>query len=235
MSKRMEVATFGRAITIPGVVVSRSALVFERVDVATLEAVGAFLEAVDGSAAWWWGDYLLARCGYDLGKDEKDQGYAFDEVTREEKQKQYTAQYAAIAGKEAKTLRHYRSAAKFYNSSRRRDELSWAHHMEAKEGSGGDPAMADEWLDRAVAKGWTTGQLRAAIKASKRAASEPDEPMPQLVLPMEVVECRRYATAAITRVDAMDVGERRALLAELAPVLALATALAKSLESERAA
>lgn len=235
MSKRMEVATFGRAITIPGVVVSRSALVFERVDVATLEAVGAFLEAVDGSAAWWWGDYLLARCGYDLGKDEKEQGYAFDAATCEEKQKQYTAQYAAIAGKAVRTLWQMRWVAKFYNSSSRLEELSWAHHLEAMAGAGGDVARAQEWLDRAKAKGWTKGQLRAAIKASKRAASEPDEPMPQLVLPMEVVECRRYATAAITRVDAMDVDERRALLAELAPVLALATALAKSLESERAA
>ncbi|HEY1109372.1 MAG TPA: hypothetical protein VGE76_12085 [Opitutaceae bacterium] len=226
MSKRMEVATFGRAITIPGVVVSKTALVFERVDAPTLEAVGAFMEAVDGSAAWWWGDLLVARCGYDLREAEKELGYALDEVSREEKQKQYTSQYAAIAGKEAGTLWHYRGVAKFYDSCSRLQELSWAHHFEAKVGSGGDLAVAQEWLERARAKSWTKGQLRAAIKASKRAAQEPDEPMPQMVLPMEVVECRRYATATLPRVTTMEEKEARMLLAELAPVLALAQALA---------
>lgn len=235
MSKRNEVQVFQRAIAIPGVRVSRTGLVFERLDEESLVAAGSFLQAVDAYSAWWWGDLLAAYCGYNVERDEREAGSKYDEITRGEKLKQYAARYSAICGKEPKTLWHWKACADFYNSSRRREELSWSHHMEAMEGSDGDAAVADNWLDMAIANHWSRSELRAAIRRSKRAATEPEEPMPQLVLPMEVVECRRYATAALTRVHAMERSEAEALLAELAPVLALANALAQRVKQEEAA
>lgn len=232
MSKKNELVVFDRSIAIRGVKFGRTGLTFEEVDEGVLVEVGAFLQAVDACCAWWWGDFLAAYCGYNVKKDENDAGSQYDEIVRSEKLKQYTARYSLICDREAKTLKHWRSVSDFYNSSRRRDELSWTHHVEAKDGCDGDPSKADDWLDLAIKHKWSVGQLRAAIRTSKRAEIEPDEPMPQLCLPMELVQCRRYAVTAINRVDRMDEKEAQALLAELKPVLAFAAALATRISNE---
>lgn len=230
MSKKTEfevMERIGRSITVSGVQVTRTGLVFERVDERALHEAGAFLQTVDACSAWWWGDYLAAYCGYEVRAEEVEHG-AMDEITKGERLKQYTARYAAIAGKEPKTLWHYLSTCRFYaNSSRRREELTFSHHVEAKEGADGDEAVADTWLDAAVQNRWSHSELRAAIRKTKRAAQEPDEPMPQTLLPMELVACRRYASAHIGSVENMDVEEARAHLAELAQVHAYIIALTR--------
>jgi hypothetical protein len=226
MSEQTKLRVFERSIAIPGCRFQRSALLFDRVDGETLVAAGAFLQSVDACAAWWWGDFLAAYCGYEL-KAEEDENGALDELTRQDRLKQYSARYATISGKEPKTLWHWKSAADFYNSSRRREELSWSHHIEAQGGSSGDKAVADGWLDKAVEHRWSVSELRAAIRREKRALTEPDEPLPQLVLPMELVEARRYASAAIKRVDDMAIDEARALLVELMPIVKFAHAIAE--------
>lgn len=225
MSEQTKLRVFEQAIAILGCRFSQNALTFTKVDDETLVSAGAFLQAVDACSAWWWGDFLAAYCGYRLKRDEQDGG-AMDELTKAEKIKQYGAHYAAICGKDAKTLYGWRGVAECYNLSRRREELSWSHHIEAKDGSDGDHAVADNWLDLAIKNGWSVSQLRAAIRRDKRASTEPEEPMPQLVLPMELVHARRYAVTAIKRVDAMDLVEIDALLAELAPILQLTQSLA---------
>lgn len=225
MSKRTEVVAFERSIVIPGARFTKSGLTLERVDEETLIAVGAYLQAVDACAAWWWGDFLAAFCGFRLKVDEKDAGQAFDELTKQDRMRNYGAQYAGISGKEPKTLWHWKGVAEFYESSRRREDLSWCHHVEAKEGSGGDKAVADDWLDLAQKHGWSRSELRAAIRRQKRAEQEPDEPLPQMILPMELVQARRYASTAIKRIDDMELEEARALLAELTPLLQFAAAL----------
>lgn len=226
MSKRTELVAFERSIVIPGCRFTKSGLIIDRVDEETLVAVGAYLQAVDACAAWWWGDFLAAFCGFRLKADEKDAGQKFDELTKQERLRNYGAQYASICGKEPKTLWHWKGVAEFYESSRRREDLSWTHHVEAKDGSGGDKAVADNWLDLAEKNRWGVSELRAAIRRQKRAEQEPDEPMPQMILPMELVQARRYASTAIKRVDDMELDEARALLAELTPVLLFASALA---------
>lgn len=229
MSKRTEVAVFERTISVPGVRFAKNALTFERVDEGTLVATGAFLQAVDECAAWWWGDFLAEYCGWSLKKDERDAGSKFDALTAVEKLKHYTARYAAIAGKEPKTLSMWKSVSEAFKSSRRREDLTWSHHAEAKFGSGADEAVADNWLDLAEKHRWSVSQLRAAMRKQARSEQEPEEPLPQLVLPMELVQARRYATTAIGRVTDMDEEEAKALFVELTPVMQFWQALGQRL------
>lgn len=225
MSKRTELGVFERTIAIPGVRVTRTGMRFERVDEETLCAAGAFLQAVDGCAAWWWGDYLAEYCGYELRAEEDEHGQ-LDEITRGDRLKQYTNKYAAIAGKEPKTLWQYLWISRFYDSSCRQEELTWTHHVEATVGADGDLAKAQEWLDLAKLKSWSAADLRGAIRKTKRSAlDEQDGPAAQSLLPMELIACRRYASAKLPSVVDMDLAAAKAQLAELQPVLAYATAL----------
>lgn len=226
MSKRTEVGVFESAIAIPGCRFTRNALIFEgTVDEQTLKAAGAFLQAVDACAAWWWGDFLVAYCGYSLKKQEREEGVS-DQITREERLKQYTAHFAQVCGREPSTLYIWRAVAEFFNFERRRSKLSYAHHHEAMWGSGRDkPDVADKWLDLAIEHSWSKSELRAAIRRAARAAGEPEEPMPAIVHPLEMVAARRYAVMAMKRVDAMSKDEVEMLLMELAPLVQLAKEL----------
>lgn len=227
MSKQNELRVFEKSIAIPSVRFTRTALEFDRVDEGTLVEAGAFLQAVDACSAWWWGDFLAAYCGYNLKQEEKEHVAQFDELTRADKLKQYSAKYSDICGKDLSTLTHWKGVANFYNFGRRRPELSWTHHREAKEGSDEDPAIADNWLDLAIKHNWSASQLRAAIRRKKRALLEPDEPLPQLLLPMEVVECRAWASATLSRVPDMDLKEATALLREMEMIIQVAAALTR--------
>lgn len=227
MSTKNLARVMERNIAVSGVRFTRTGLAFDKVDEATLVEAGAFLQAVDACSAWWWGDFLKEYCGFRLKAEIGNE--AIDEITREQKLRNYGAHYSSICGREPKTLWHWKGVADFYESSRRREDLSHTHHVEARDGSDGDKAVADNWLDQASANGWSASELRAAIRRSKRQEQEPDEPLPQLVLPMEIVECRRYAAATLQRVPTMEAAEAQALLAELEPVLAFAAALARRL------
>jgi hypothetical protein len=229
MSKTGELEVMDRMIAIEGVRVTRTAMVFTSVDEAALRRAGLFLQSVDACAAWWWGDFLAAYCGYEI-KAEEDEHGPMDELTKGDRLKQYSAKYAVIANKEPKTLAHYRSAARFYNSSRRREELTWSHHVEAQHAANGDEAVADNWLDLASKHSWSHSDLRAAIRKAKRAEeAEPDLPEAQSLLPMELTNCRRWASAALHRVPDMEEKEARAYLAELEQVHALIVALTRRL------
>ena len=232
MSKKTELGVFQNSIAIPGVRFTRTALEFDRVDKDTLVQTGAFLQAVDACSAWWWGDFLVAYCGYELKAEESENGVA-DEITRGEKEKQYAAQYALICDREAKTLWHWRGVAKAFNSSRRREELSHGHHIEAQQGSNGDGAIADHWLDLAEKHRWSVSQLRAAIRKAKRKESdEEEEPMPQMILPMELIGCRVWAIRAKDKAQSIEIDEAAAILREMQPILDYAAILAERVKSE---
>jgi ribosomal protein L20 len=227
MSKKTELAVFEKTIAIAGVRVTRTAMEFATTDAETLRDAGAFLQAVDACSAWWWGDFLAAYCGYEI-KAEEDENGPMDELTRGDKLKQYSAKYAVIANREPKTLWQYLWVARFYNSSCRQEQLTWTHHVEATVGADGDLAKAQEWLDAAIKHRWSSSELRAAIRKAKRAdEADADGPEAQSLLPIELTNCRRWASAAIHRVDDMDVEEARAHLAELEQVHAYIVALTR--------
>lgn len=222
MSKSAELEVMENMIAIEGVRPTRTALVFTKVDEGTLRRAGLFLQSVDACAAWWWGDFLAAYCGYEIKAEEdelREQGKTqLDEITRSERLKQYSARYAVISGKEPKTLWQYLWIARFYNSSCRQEELTWTHHVEATVGAEGDLAKAQGWLDAAVKNRWSASELRAAIRKTKRHAQGEDEgPAAQTLLPIEVVHVDRWSSAMTQqRVQEMTTEEAKALLLRLA-------------------
>ena len=77
---------------------------------------------------------------------------------------QYTSRYrhaVEIVGLNYQTLRNYAWVARRFDLSRRRDNLSFQHHMEVAKLP---PAEQDRWLDLATEHGWTTSQLRRQIR-----------------------------------------------------------------------
>ena len=77
---------------------------------------------------------------------------------------QYTSRYrraVEIVGLNYQTLRNYAWVARRFELSRRRDNLSFQHHMEVAKLP---PAEQDQWLDMATKHGWTTSQLRRQIR-----------------------------------------------------------------------
>jgi hypothetical protein len=229
MSKRTELQVMEQTIAIPGVRFTRTSMIFERLEEATLVAAGAFLQAVDECGAWWRGDHLAAYCGYNIGLEEKENGRAFDELTKQDKLKQYTSRYATTWNREPKTLHGYLAMSRFYNLDCRQSELSWSHHWEAAVGARGegDLATAQNWLDLAMKHRWSVSELRAAIRNAKRAEAATAEPAAQMLLPVELVNCRRFVCAHIASVADMDIEDARAQLAELEQVHAYIVALTR--------
>lgn len=93
---------------------------------------------------WWVGDWLqygAARWG-----------------------EKYT-EAARITGYDVKTLRNIAYVAKQFDSSRRRDNLTWTHHAEV---AALPSEQQDEWLDRAVILRLSPGDLRLELRASQR-------------------------------------------------------------------
>jgi hypothetical protein len=227
MSKAQQLEVLSNDIKVRGCAFTPTALVLDVVNEETLLHAGVFLAQVEGCRSWWWGDYLLAYCGFRLeteGDSLRDEAKR-DPAMRQKLFRRYTAEREDVAHVDVKTLNEWRDTADFYKVARRRAELSNQHHVEAMQGADGDEAIADEWLDKAVANHWTRPQLRAAIRRSKQSLSEPDEPMPQF-MQQELFACARWARTTSKRVDDMQTNEAQQLLVSLQPILDLATRLA---------
>lgn len=65
-----------------------------------------------------------------------------------------------IFGKEFKTLANAASVCRAFESSRRREALSWSHHAEV---AGLDPNKADAILTKAEEEGWSKKDVRRAV------------------------------------------------------------------------
>jgi hypothetical protein len=73
-----------------------------------------------------------------------------------------------VTGLGYQTLANYARVAGRFELSRRRDDLSFAHHEVVAALA---PAAQDMWLDRAADEGWSREELRDAIRAGARTAS----------------------------------------------------------------
>ena len=108
---------------------------------------------------WWLGDWIL------YGERRYGEMYA-DAID--------------LTGLEYGTLANIVRVARHVESSRRREQLSWSHHVEVAALS---PAEQDEWLRRADQDGLTVARLRARLSSSsvpETAAGlvEPEPPVP---------------------------------------------------------
>jgi hypothetical protein len=84
-----------------------------------------------------------------------------------------------LVGLNYQTLRNYAWVARRFSMSRRRDELSFGHHMEVARLT---TAEQDRWLDQAIEHRWTTGQLRRQLKES-RMVTDAQTPVADAIVP----------------------------------------------------
>ena len=96
-------------------------------------------------STWWLGDWLV------FGKHKYGPRYreAID-----------------VTGLDYQTLRNYASVARHFEPERRRHDLSFQHHAEV---CGLDRERQDQWLELAVANGWSRSELRRRLRGSIQA------------------------------------------------------------------
>lgn len=116
----------------------------------TWSRVGGQLAVVASSSAWWLGDWLL------YGSEHFPNRYR---------------QAVEDSGLDYQTLRNYAWVARRFPITRRREKLSFAHHMEVASLPAPDQEV---WLDRAVIHGWSKSRLRRSLRDDRR-SSESNE------------------------------------------------------------
>ncbi|MFI6042513.1 LmbU family transcriptional regulator [Nocardia sp. NPDC051321] len=92
------------------------------------------------------------------------------------------------------TLRNYAWIAKKYPVSRRRDKLSFGHHVEVA-------ALTDDeqdlWLDRALRFCWSRNELRRRVRAARLANNSETKPVTKVLRIDAEADCyERWNTAA---------------------------------------
>jgi hypothetical protein len=114
--------------------------------------VGRQLGAMSRVSNWWIGDWLqygTARWG------EK------------------YVEAAKITGYDVKTLRNIAYVAKRFESSRRRDNLTWSHHADV---AVLDPQEQNRWLDRAITDRLSVADLRVELRSASRGNRPTESP-----------------------------------------------------------
>ncbi|MGW2709082.1 LmbU family transcriptional regulator [Streptomyces sp. NPDC001356] len=136
------------------------------------QRAGSQLAGVLDSSSWWLGDWLV------YGKDHYADRYQMGIRT---------------AGLKYQTLRNYAWVSRRFEMQRRRTTLTFQHHAEV---ASLPFDKQEKWLDDAERKGWTTKQLRNAIKAIDHVDSlgtARSIPAQQLALPGSRIEWWRQA------------------------------------------
>lgn len=106
------------------------------------EQIGQALGSVQGAIQWWIGDLVLSG--------EKRYGVKYDRAME-------------LTGLSYKTLRNIVSVANRFEMSRRRDNLSFAHHAAV---ASLDPDMQDLWLNTAEQQALSVSKLKAAMRGA---------------------------------------------------------------------
>ncbi|MFI5821803.1 coumermycin A1 biosynthesis transcriptional regulator CouE [Streptomyces rishiriensis] len=134
--------------------------------------LGGRILTVCDSSAWWIGDWLVFG------------------------QNQYGDRYRRAMEKtklDYQTLRNYAWVARKFEPSRRRDRLTFQHHMEV---ASLPQAEQDHWLDFAVRLNWSRNQLRKQIRASISGEEDDLRRHVQLSLQLDELRLERWREAA---------------------------------------
>jgi len=109
---------------------------------------GRQLGAIGRASQWWIGDWLL------YGNARWGEKYA---------------EAAKITGYDVGSLRNMASLASQFDSSRRRDNLTWSHHAAVASLA---PEVQESWLDRAIAARMSVADVRAALRTAREARGD---------------------------------------------------------------
>jgi phage N-6-adenine-methyltransferase len=114
-------------------------------------AFGETLQRVEGSINWWIGDWI--------NYGERKYGEAHTQAME-------------ATGKAYTTIANCAWVASKIDFSRRRENLSWSHHMEIAKC---EPDEQLYWLDRAEKESWSVAELRRMMKQQPWLSSESNE------------------------------------------------------------
>ncbi|MCX4904328.1 LmbU family transcriptional regulator [Streptomyces sp. NBC_00878] len=138
------------------------------------ENAGRRLSGIINSSSWWLGDWLI------YGKDHYSDRYE---------------RGVRAVGLRYQTLRNYSWVSRRFAIDRRRASLSFQHHAEVASLS---IAEQEHWLDQCEAHGWSTKQLRKAVRLAQEneAAGEDQDIEPTQRLAVPIGRIRRWHSAA---------------------------------------
>jgi hypothetical protein len=137
------------------------------------QRVGEQLFAVADSTPWWLGDWLI------YGERTFPQRYQ---------------QAVAATRLDYQTLRNYAWVCRRFRVSRRRDTLSFQHHMEVARLP---EEQQDDWLERAAKGNWSRNRLRRELAG--RPAADGDTTAGTVRLNVSDEQRQRWAAAAKAR------------------------------------
>lgn len=128
-------------VPIPGSVTETELRLDENLPFDRWVEIGETLGSMSRACAWWIGDWL------NYGEDRYGETYA---------------QGMEATGLAYQTLANYAWVARKIPPHLRRRELSWTHHLQVASGEISDE-LVEEYLDNAVAGGWSSSELREEI------------------------------------------------------------------------
>src|SRR5689334_21992473 len=107
-------------------------------------AVGKRLGGISRCNQWWLGDWVR------YGTEKWGEKYT---------------QAAKITGYDPRSLANMASISATFELSRRRDDLTWSHHVAV---AALPEAAQEAWLDRAAAEGFSVADLRTELRAAPK-------------------------------------------------------------------
>jgi hypothetical protein len=138
----------------------------ENLPLDSWKQIGEQIHIISDASAWWIGDWLR------FGRDK------------------YPDRYKRAIGEtslEYQTLRNYAWVAGRFDASRRRDRLSFQHHLEV---AALPQDQQDLWLERAEQSGWSRNDLRAELRCY-RGGPGAVQPLPMAAVQLRVPAERR--------------------------------------------
>jgi hypothetical protein len=133
--------------------------------------IGRRLGGISRCNQWWLGDWVR------YGTEKWGEKYT---------------QAAKITGYDPRSLANMASVAAAFDSSRRRDDLTWSHHVAVA--ALPEPEQ-EQWLDRAAAENLSVADLRTELRASPK---EDEHALPiegvgtEVAPPEELEEAREH-------------------------------------------
>ncbi|MET8567938.1 LmbU family transcriptional regulator [Streptomyces sp. NPDC004783] len=156
-----------------GVDAERTSLRLPRdLTIAEWQRLGERIAGLSDSSAWWIGDWLV------FGQERFPDRYK---------------RAMADTSLDYQTLRNYAWVARRFVPSRRRDALTFQHHMEV---AALPETEQDHWLDFAARLRWSRNELRKQVRASREGAEEPDEAEVRLSVRIAQDRLERWEAAA---------------------------------------
>lgn len=145
----------------------------ERLPLADWKRIGKQISLISNASSWWLGDWLV------YGQEKYPDRYRIA---------------VSEAALDYQTLRNYAWVARKFPLSRRRDTLSFQHHLEVASLCEADQ---DIWLERAVRFKWPKAELRRQLKAGG-GSQVPEGPTTALSVSIGTEQKRRWQEAADT-------------------------------------